>query len=161
MDIMDDFNKNPVGFLQRQIQTTATLKKNIWNLALDMFANMKKETSGLVNEILMKSKDFPDIEIEYKEIDALEKIKIEEHGYKEYKELFGYFLIAALMMFFLEVVLAKTGTALFCTSYDLRLFIGFHKIRSHRGLGLFTCSGAYKWRKSFYGGRCSGFKLFD
>lgn len=72
MDIMDDFNKDPVGFLQRQIQTTATLKKNIWNLALDMFANMKKETSGLVNEILMKSKDFPDIEIEYKEIDALE-----------------------------------------------------------------------------------------
>jgi len=44
----------------------------------------------------------------YKEIDSLEKIKIEEQGYKEYKELFSYFLIAALAMFCLEVVLAKT-----------------------------------------------------
>lgn len=72
MDIMDDFNKDPVGFLQHQLQTTATLKKNIWKLTMEMFVHMKKETSGLVNEILLKSKDFPDIEIEYKEVDALE-----------------------------------------------------------------------------------------
>jgi len=44
----------------------------------------------------------------YKEIDDLEKIKIEEQGYKDYKELFSYFLMTALMMLCLEVVLAKT-----------------------------------------------------
>ncbi len=63
MNIMDDFSKDPVGFLQRQLQTTATLKKNIWKLAMDMFAHMKKETSGLVNEILLKSKDFPELSV--------------------------------------------------------------------------------------------------
>jgi Ca-activated chloride channel family protein len=44
----------------------------------------------------------------YKEIDALEKIKIEEYGYKEYRELFGYFLIAALLVLCSEIILANT-----------------------------------------------------
>ena len=44
----------------------------------------------------------------YKEIDALEKVEIEEYGYKEYEELFSYFLIAALMALCLEIILAST-----------------------------------------------------
>jgi Ca-activated chloride channel family protein len=44
----------------------------------------------------------------YSEIDELEKVKIEEHGYREYRELFGYFLIAALLVLSTEVALANT-----------------------------------------------------
>jgi len=44
----------------------------------------------------------------YGEIDKLEKTKIEEFGYKEYRQLFGYFLTAALLLLFLEAVLSNT-----------------------------------------------------
>ncbi len=44
----------------------------------------------------------------YKEIDRLERTKIEESGYREYKELFGYFLIAGLMILLLAFVLENT-----------------------------------------------------
>jgi Ca-activated chloride channel family protein len=44
----------------------------------------------------------------YHEIDKLEKTKIEETGYREYKELFGYFLILALVFLLLALVLENT-----------------------------------------------------
>ncbi len=44
----------------------------------------------------------------YKEIDRLEKTKIEETGYREYKELFGYFLVAGLLLLFSALVLENT-----------------------------------------------------
>ncbi len=44
----------------------------------------------------------------YKEIDRLEKTKIEETGYREYKELFGYFLTAGLLFLFAALVLENT-----------------------------------------------------
>ncbi|MCB9758063.1 MAG: VWA domain-containing protein [Candidatus Omnitrophica bacterium] len=44
----------------------------------------------------------------YHEIDKLEKTKIEETGYREYKELFGYFLISALVLLALALVLENT-----------------------------------------------------
>lgn len=44
----------------------------------------------------------------YKEIDSLEKTPVEEKGYKEYKELFYFFLIPGLFILFLEIVLSNT-----------------------------------------------------
>lgn len=44
----------------------------------------------------------------YQEIDKLEKTKIEETGYREYKELFGYFLIAALVFLLTALLLENT-----------------------------------------------------
>lgn len=44
----------------------------------------------------------------YQEIDRLEKTKIEETGYREYKELFGYFLGAALIFLLLALVFENT-----------------------------------------------------
>ena len=44
----------------------------------------------------------------YKEIDSLEKTKIEEHGYRQYKELFGWFVGTALILLFFEFVLNHT-----------------------------------------------------
>lgn len=44
----------------------------------------------------------------YKQIDRLEKTKIEETGYREYKELFGYFLTAGLLFLLAALVLENT-----------------------------------------------------
>jgi len=44
----------------------------------------------------------------YEEIDALEKTKIEEHGFKEYKERFDWFVGLALLFLFIEFVLSHT-----------------------------------------------------
>lgn len=44
----------------------------------------------------------------YQEIDALEKTKIEEQGFKQYKELFSYFVAAALFLLALEFALNHT-----------------------------------------------------
>ncbi|MEE8359857.1 MAG: VWA domain-containing protein [Candidatus Omnitrophota bacterium] len=44
----------------------------------------------------------------YRQIDSLEKTPIKERGYKEYKELFGIFLIYALALIILEILLNNT-----------------------------------------------------
>ncbi len=44
----------------------------------------------------------------YEEIDKIEKTPIEEKGYTEYKELFHYFLIPALVLLLMEVILKNT-----------------------------------------------------
>ncbi len=44
----------------------------------------------------------------YKEIDKLEKTKIEEVGYNYYEELFSFFLFPALFLLVLEIILSNT-----------------------------------------------------
>ncbi len=44
----------------------------------------------------------------YKEIDRLEKTKIEQSGYKQYEELFWIFLVAALSVLLIEIILSNT-----------------------------------------------------
>ena len=44
----------------------------------------------------------------YDEINRLEKSNIEQRGYREYKELFGYYLIPGLIIFALEIILVNT-----------------------------------------------------
>ena len=44
----------------------------------------------------------------YRQIDELEKTKIEETGYREYKELFHYFLLPGLALLIIEIILSNT-----------------------------------------------------
>ena len=44
----------------------------------------------------------------YRQIDELEKTKIEETGYREYKELFHYFLLPGLALLIIEIILSST-----------------------------------------------------
>ncbi len=44
----------------------------------------------------------------YRQIDQLEKVKIQELLYKEYQELFGYFLLAGLSLLLVEILLSCT-----------------------------------------------------
>jgi len=55
-----------------------------------------------------RAQDTESLRAVYKEIDGLEKSHFDERGYREYKELFYIFLIAALALLLLELVLANT-----------------------------------------------------
>jgi Ca-activated chloride channel family protein len=44
----------------------------------------------------------------YQQIDELEKTKIEETGYREYKELFHLFLLPGLLLLFIEIIFSNT-----------------------------------------------------
>lgn len=44
----------------------------------------------------------------YDEIDSLEKSEILEQGYFDYNEIFGYFLLASLIILLLELILSRT-----------------------------------------------------
>jgi len=44
----------------------------------------------------------------YRQIDKLEKTKVQEHGFQEYKELFSNVLIGALVLLLFEIVLSNT-----------------------------------------------------
>jgi len=78
------------------------------NKKVDIDEETLEEIANITDGKYFRATDTESLRNIYKEIDDLEKIKIEEHGYREYKELFSYFLLAALMIFCLEIVLAKT-----------------------------------------------------
>jgi Ca-activated chloride channel family protein len=78
------------------------------NVLIEIDEKMLQEVADTTGGKYFRATDTESLQGIYKEIDALEKIKIEEYGYKEYQELFGYVLIAALLILCLEVVLANT-----------------------------------------------------
>ncbi|HQP10460.1 MAG TPA: VWA domain-containing protein [Candidatus Omnitrophota bacterium] len=75
---------------------------------IDLDEKSLREIADITGGKYFRATDTESLREIYKEIDALEKIKIEEFGYKEYKELFGYFLIAALMILCCEMLLTHT-----------------------------------------------------
>ena len=83
-------------------------RKVYQNVIIELDENMLKEIADITRGKYFRATDAESLRNIYKEIDALEKIKIEEHGYREYKELFKYFLIAALLLVFLETALFNT-----------------------------------------------------
>jgi Ca-activated chloride channel family protein len=78
------------------------------NVVIELDEKSLKEIADITGGKYFRATDTESLRNIYKEIDALEKIKIEEYGYKEYAELFGYFLIAALIVLCSEIVLANT-----------------------------------------------------
>ncbi|OGX37138.1 MAG: hypothetical protein A3C36_06745 [Omnitrophica WOR_2 bacterium RIFCSPHIGHO2_02_FULL_52_10] len=69
---------------------------------------MLREVADITGGKYFRATDAESLREIYGEIDKLEKVKIDEHGFREYRELFGYFLIAALMVLTTETVLANT-----------------------------------------------------
>ncbi len=74
--------------------------------------SMDEETLAKIAELTngkyFRATDADSLKKIYQEIDALERTKIEEVGYKEYKLLFGFFLFPALALFLVEIILANT-----------------------------------------------------
>ncbi|MCB9771131.1 MAG: VWA domain-containing protein [Candidatus Omnitrophica bacterium] len=67
-----------------------------------------KRIANITNGQYYRATDTNSLRQIYQEIDRLEKTKIEETGYREYKELFGYFLTVALLLLLLALVLENT-----------------------------------------------------
>ncbi|MBL8013082.1 MAG: VWA domain-containing protein [Candidatus Omnitrophica bacterium] len=78
------------------------------NVKIDIDEDTLQKVSKITNGLYYRATDTDSLKKIYKEIDGLEKTKIEEVGYREYKELFVYFLSAALMLLLLEVLLANS-----------------------------------------------------
>ncbi len=83
-------------------------RKVYQNVIIELDEEMLQEIADMTGGKYFRATDVKSLRNIYKEIDTLEKVKIEEYGYKEYKELFNYFLLAALAVLCLEIILANT-----------------------------------------------------
>lgn len=77
-------------------------------VAIDLDEKTLKEIARISGGKYFLATDTESLEKIYDEIDTLEKTKTEESGYKEYKELFVYFLAAGLCLLVVEVLLSHT-----------------------------------------------------
>ncbi|MCA9407691.1 MAG: VWA domain-containing protein [Candidatus Omnitrophica bacterium] len=75
---------------------------------VDIDEAILKEVAKISNGQYYRATDTASLRKIYQEIDELERTKIEEHGYFEYKELFVPFLLFALFLLLVEIVLTKT-----------------------------------------------------
>lgn len=78
------------------------------NVQLDLDEDTLKEIARLTGGRYFRATDTESLRYIYEEIDSLEKAPIEETGYREYKELFVWFLTGGILCLILEVFLSNT-----------------------------------------------------
>jgi len=83
-------------------------RKGYQNVPVEIDEDTLRKVAETTGGKYFRATDTESLRRIYSEIDQLEKSKIEETGYKEYKELFGYFLWAGLMLLLLAVMLENT-----------------------------------------------------
>jgi Ca-activated chloride channel family protein len=85
-------------------------RKVMRNVRIDMDEGLLREMAAIADGQYFRATDTESLKEIYEQIDKLEKTEREEIGYKEYKQLFPYVLLSAMLLLTLEVVL--TGTVL-------------------------------------------------
>ena len=75
---------------------------------IDIDEDTLKKIAELTGGKYFRATDTDSLRQIYKEIDSLEKTEMEILNYKEYKELFGRFLLTAVAILFLELILSNT-----------------------------------------------------
>ncbi len=83
-------------------------RKVYQNVRVDLEEEPLKEIARLTGAQYFRATDTASLKDIYKEIDRLEKTKIEQVGWREYREMFAVFTYAALALLLLEVLLANT-----------------------------------------------------
>ena len=78
------------------------------NIPIEIDEEMLKKIADMTGGKYYLASDTETLRKIYDDIDRLEKSNIEHFGYREYGEMFGYFLIPGLMILFLEILLANT-----------------------------------------------------
>lgn len=78
------------------------------NIAIDIDEESLKKMADITGGKYYRAQDTEALRKIYDEINRLEKSNIEHFGYREYSELFGYFLIPGLIILALEIFLANT-----------------------------------------------------
>ncbi len=75
---------------------------------IDLDERTLKEVARITDGKYFRATDTESLRDIYREIDVMEKTEIEESGYKEYKELFVFVLVAGLLTLLCELILSKT-----------------------------------------------------
>lgn len=83
-------------------------RKAYQQVAVEIDEKLLKDIAQKTEGLYFRATDTESLRAIYKEIDRLEKTKIEETGYKEYKPLFGYVLCIALGLLFIDLILKNT-----------------------------------------------------
>lgn len=83
-------------------------RKVYQKVQINIDEDMLRQVADITGGKYFRATDTNSLQEIYKEIDRLEKIEIETLYYKEYQELFGWFLSAALGLLFLELMLVNT-----------------------------------------------------
>ena len=83
-------------------------RKVYQNVLIDIDEGMMKDIAKITAGEYFRATDTESLRRIYQEIDKLEKTKIEQVGYKEYKELFIWVLTLALVFLVLQMILEET-----------------------------------------------------
>ncbi len=83
-------------------------RKVYQRVMIDMDEEILQQIADITGGKYFRATDTESLRRVYKEIDSLEKTKIEEVGYVEYDELFAVVLVAALAVLLAEIILANT-----------------------------------------------------
>ncbi len=78
------------------------------NIPIEMDEDSLKRIAEITNGKYYRATDVETLRKIYDEINRLEKSNIEHFGYRDYSELFPYFLIPAIVILLLEILLANT-----------------------------------------------------
>jgi len=78
------------------------------NVQSDLDEDTLQEIARLTHAQYFRASDIQALRDIYKTIDHLEKSKIEQKGYRQYRELFGLFAVAALALLAFELFLTNT-----------------------------------------------------
>lgn len=78
------------------------------NIPTDLDEDSLTKIAELTHGRFFRATDTESLRQIYQSIDRLEKSKIEQKGYKQYEEMFGWFIIAALVLLGLEWILVNT-----------------------------------------------------
>jgi len=78
------------------------------NIPIDMDEGMLQKIAAVTGGKYYRATDTETLRRIYDDINRLEKSAIEHLGYREYSELFYYFLVPAIMILLLEILLSNT-----------------------------------------------------
>ncbi|MBF0484197.1 MAG: VWA domain-containing protein [Candidatus Omnitrophica bacterium] len=78
------------------------------NIPVDIDEDTLKKVADMTGGKYYRATDTDELQAIYREIDALEKIKIDEKKYYQYKELFDKFLLGAVLLLLIEIILRNT-----------------------------------------------------
>jgi Ca-activated chloride channel family protein len=78
------------------------------NILIEIDEKTLQEIAKITGGQYFRATDTESLRQIYKEIDALEKTKIEQVGFLEYEELFHWFLLVALIFLLMQILLEQT-----------------------------------------------------
>ncbi len=83
-------------------------RRSYQNVQIDIDEDTLQKIAELTGGQYFRATDTESLKAIYDQIDKLEKVKIEEKGYRQYEEYFDKVLLVALLVLLIEVVLGRT-----------------------------------------------------